>query len=103
MAVVSGVATMRTALATVLSAPDLQSAHAAARAGLDRLDAGMRVEGSDIIEVPDAARLAGVTESAVRKWAARYGRTPQRFGHRLGGRWLLSRAKFLAFIAGERS
>ncbi len=93
---------MRAALAAVLSAPDLQSAHAAARAGLDRLDAGMRVEGSDILEVAEAAHLAGVTESAVRKWAARYGSTSHRFGHRLGGRWLLSRSRFAAFVEGGR-
>lgn len=92
----------RAALAAVLAAGTLDEARAAARAGLDRLDAVMRVEGSDILEVPEAAAMAGVTESAVRKWAARYGRTPQRFGHRLGGRWLLSRSRFAAFVEGSR-
>lgn len=81
-----------TALAAVLAARSLRAAHLAARDGLDRL---AEAAPCDVLEVDEAAELAKRTRSTVRRWAAAH-----RLGRRLGGRWLLSRARFSAFIGG---
>ena len=49
----------------------------------------------DVLEVDEAARLAGRSKSTIRKWAK-----AQHLGRRLGGRWLLSRSRFAGFING---
>ena len=49
----------------------------------------------DILEVDEAEHMSGKDASTVRKWAARYG-----LGRKLGGRWLLSRSRFEAFLRG---
>lgn len=82
-----------TALAAVLRARTLRAAHLAARAGLDALAAAAPC---DVLEVDEATEISGRTPSTVRRWAARH-----RLGRRLGGRWLLSRARFRAFVEGN--
>ncbi len=52
---------------------------------------------SDLLDVDEAARLAGRTPSTIRRWAAQH-----RLGRRLGGTWVLSRSKFTVFVDGDR-
>ncbi len=80
------------ALAAVLDAPDLASARAAARAGLDRIEADAPC---DILEPVDAAAITGKKASTIRRWAEKRG-----IGRKVGGRWMISRRKLAAVMEG---
>ena len=68
----------------------------------DQTDAPIpTIAASDLLEVAEAAKIAGVSGSTVRKWAAKARLTPRRFGHRLGNEWYLSRSRFEAYLKGR--
>lgn len=82
------------ALRAVLAAPDLASAQAAARDGLDRIAAEAPC---NLLTMREAVEITRRTPSTVRRWAAAH-----HLGRRIGGEWILFRDRFDAFIAGAR-
>ena len=74
----------------------LLDALAAVRAARGDQTDTLAADRCDLLEVDEAAEMASRTEATIRKGAARYG-----LGRRLGGRWLLSRAKVEAFLRGD--
>lgn len=85
-----------------MNAPELSTLRADVLSILARLDALEGVDASpvtiapcDILEMHEAVGLSGRKPCTIRKWARVH-----RLGRRLGGRWLLSRSRFMAFIAG---
>ena len=77
----------------------LQADVDALRARLDALEGFPSRFGTippcDILEMDEAVALSGRRPCTIRKWAKAH-----RLGRRLGGRWLLSRSRFMAFIEG---
>jgi hypothetical protein len=76
----------------------------ALRARLDALEglpprpAAVVIDSGDLLDMDEAMALSGRKACTIRKWAAKYRRTPRSIGKRLGSRWMLSRKGFLALI-----
>ena len=70
------------------------------RARLDALEGlssrPVTIAPCDILEMDEAVALSGRRPCTIRKWAKVH-----RLGRRLGGRWLLSRSRFNAFVEGD--
>ena len=78
----------------------LQTDVDALRARLDALESlssrPVTIAPSDILEMEEAVDLSGRRPCTIRKWAKVH-----RLGRRLGGRWLLSRSRFTAYVDGD--